>query len=113
MLSRPASRRWLVSTRVTGQTASGGVMACRYILIRLASIPKVREAWPSSRMLVIANILEDGHASRTFGIDANLIKMYLQAMTPPLAVWPVTLVLTNHLRLAGRDNMGNPVYHTP
>ncbi len=47
---------------------------------------------------VVDKIWTDGHASKNFAEEANLIKTYLQSVPQFLSHWPASWVYTNHLK---------------
>lgn len=55
----------------------------------------------------IKNITKDGHASRGYAIEANLISMFMKSMPQTIADWPFSIVGINHLK-PGQDMHGNP-----
>lgn len=54
----------------------------------------------------------EGHASRGYPIEAQLITRYMRSVPGELENWPFSLILVNHLKLK-TDDMGNAERHKP
>jgi hypothetical protein len=53
-------------------------------------------------------VMGEGHATRGFPLEAQIITRYLRSVPGRLDGWPFGIVLVNHLRM-GKDDDGNPI----